>query len=166
MRAPAGTIDRSPRRKVLIRARMRANGPPTDICIRDVSRRGMLLQSHAPPERGTYVEIMQAGLPIVGQVIWSSERRFGISTRDAIDVAALVDDGKPFEEEKIVDTSRDERLLAAYRSRGHTYDSSRSSANKMQFGFIAGLCLCAAAGIAVGLHDGLSAVLRHISGRL
>lgn len=165
MQAPGG-IDRGPRRKVLIRARMRANGPPADICIRDVSRRGMLLQSHAPPPRGTYVEIAQAGLPIVGQVVWSKERRFGISTRDIIDVAALIDDGKPIEDDKIVETSRDDRLLAAYRDRGHTYDSSRSSGNTMQFAFIVALCACAAAGIAIGLHEGFSVALGNVTAHL
>lgn len=82
-------IAREPRRKVMIRAVMRAGGPRTDVCVRDISSRGMMLQAGAPPPRGTFVELDCAGHQIVGLVIWRRERRFGIQTRDRINVHAL-----------------------------------------------------------------------------
>ena len=82
-------IARESRRKVLIRASMRAGGPRTDICIRDISPRGLMAQAAAPPPRGTYVDLDCAGHQIIGLVIWRRERRFGIQTRERINVAAL-----------------------------------------------------------------------------
>ena len=81
---------REDRHKVLIRARMRAGGLPVDACIRDVSSRGMMIQSVAPPPRGTYVEVVTAGQTIVGRVVWDADMRFGISTRDTIRIEMIV----------------------------------------------------------------------------
>lgn len=83
-------IVREQRRKVLIRARMRAGGPPAEVCIRDISTKGLMLQANAPPPRGTYIEIVGAEQTIVGRVVWAKDRRFGMHTCDAIDVAAAL----------------------------------------------------------------------------
>jgi hypothetical protein len=61
-----------------------------EICIRDISSRGLMLEANAPPPRGTYVEIVGAEQTIVGCVIWRKDRRFGIRTRDRIDVSAAI----------------------------------------------------------------------------
>lgn len=82
-------VAREARRKVLIRARMRADGLPMDVCIRDVSTRGMLLQASAPPPRGTYVEIDCGTCQFVARVIWRKDRRFGLESRERINVHAL-----------------------------------------------------------------------------
>ena len=83
-------IAREARRKVLIRATMRAGGPRTDVCIRDISSRGMMLQMGAPPPRGTFVDLDCAGHQIVGLVIWRHDHRFGVQTRDKLNVHAIV----------------------------------------------------------------------------
>jgi len=83
-------IPRESRRKVLIRAKMRAGGPRVDVCIRDVSSRGLLIQGSAAPPRGTYVEFTCADQWIVGRVVWGKDRRFGVSTRERVDVGALL----------------------------------------------------------------------------
>jgi len=82
-------VARETRRKVLIRATMRAGGPRTDVCIRDISSRGMMVQTGAPPPRGTFVELDCAGHQIVGLVIWRKDHRFGVQTRDRINVHAV-----------------------------------------------------------------------------
>ncbi len=158
-------IHRTPRRKVLIRAQMRCGGPKIDVCIRDVSPRGMLLQSSAPPPRGTYVEIVQGALPVVGQVIWMKDRKFGISTRDVIDIRALEDETKPGTARKVevaqkVETFRP-TLNAAY-----SHDNSRHLANAMQFAMIVTVIVCAAGGIAFVLHEGLSTTVGSITNSL
>lgn len=61
-----------------------------EACIRDISSRGLMLQAAAPPPRGTYVELVGAEQTIVGCVIWSKDRRFGVRTRDRIDVSAAI----------------------------------------------------------------------------
>ncbi|MGF1550276.1 MAG: PilZ domain-containing protein [Sphingomonadaceae bacterium] len=75
---------REARHEVLVRARMRAGGPPADVCIRNLSSRGMLCIAAQPPSRGTYVEIVAPVTTLTGRVIWSNERRFGIVLREKI----------------------------------------------------------------------------------
>ena len=81
---------REHRHRVLIRAKMRAGGLPVDACIRDISSKGMMIQSKAPPPRGTYVEVITGTQRIVGRVVWGGSMRFGINTRDKIHVELVV----------------------------------------------------------------------------
>ena len=79
-----------PRHKVLIKVRYRAHGPELDGCILDVSSRGFLMTSALAPARGEYVEVFLSGQSIVGRVVWSSSRRFGLALRDRINVQTLI----------------------------------------------------------------------------
>jgi len=80
---------REQRHKVLIRARMRAGALPVEVCISDVSPHGVCAITAAAPARGTIVELTDIACPLVGQVVWSSQRRFGIAVRDKIEMGAL-----------------------------------------------------------------------------
>ena len=88
-------IAREPRRKVMIRAAMRAEGPPLDVCVRDISSRGLMIQTRTPPPRGTYIQIECAGHVIVGIVVWRRDHRFGVNTCERIDAAALARERAP-----------------------------------------------------------------------
>lgn len=81
---------REVRHSVLIRARMRAGGPPMDVCVRNVSSRGMLLLTHEVPALGTYVEILLPDDVVVGRVMWAGERRFGIRAREKIPLHKVI----------------------------------------------------------------------------
>jgi hypothetical protein len=81
---------REERHSVLIRARMRAGGPATDVCVRNVSGRGMLLLAHEVPAPGTYVEILLPDDVVVGRVMWAGDRRFGIRSRDKVPLHKLL----------------------------------------------------------------------------
>ena len=81
---------REPRRKVLIRARLRVIGTWADVCILNISARGMQLQAARPPQRGTYVEIRRGPHVIVGCVAWARQHRFGIKSQDVLFVDAIV----------------------------------------------------------------------------
>lgn len=157
-------MHRGPRRKVVVRARMRANGPVTDVCIRDISLRGMLLQASVPPPRGTYVEIMSTGLPVVGQVVWLKDRRFGVSTRDTIDVATVIND---FAVHDLYETPtarshvRDAYKLAGP-STAQRLTRSRDAGNAMQFGWIVLFCAGASGLIAWILHEQLSQAFQSV----
>ena len=61
-----------------------------DVCIRDVSSRGMMLQAKEPPERGTYVEITTPAQLLAGRVIWRNGRRFGVHIREKVAIHALM----------------------------------------------------------------------------
>ncbi|MBB4640660.1 PilZ domain-containing protein [Rhizorhapis suberifaciens] len=85
----SGIREREARRQVFLRAKMRADGRPTDICVRNISARGMLLQAANPPPRGTYIEVHLARHMIVARVVWTKERRFGVQTREAMNIDAI-----------------------------------------------------------------------------
>jgi len=96
--APAwqtGQKAREARRQVFLRARMRAGGASVDACIRNISSRGMLLQAAVPPACGTYVEICFPSHIVVARVVWTNERRFGVHTRETMDVSAIVGEAAP-----------------------------------------------------------------------
>src|ERR1700754_200748 len=82
---------REPRQKVVLPARMRAGAAQMDVCIRDISSRGMLVQAGTPPPRGTYVEILRPGYSVTGRVVWSKHHKFGIQSRDRISMAAVLE---------------------------------------------------------------------------
>ena len=74
---------------------MRAGGAKTDVCIRNVSSRGLMLQTAHPPAAGTYVEIFQPAHTIVARVVWCKDKRFGVRTSDVVDVNALINGTVP-----------------------------------------------------------------------
>ncbi len=83
-----------PRIKAMVRATMRDSVTERDVCVIDLSTRGILATTAHPPKIGEFVELRIGRNVLVGQVRWSSERRFGISLRDRVSVASLVDGGK------------------------------------------------------------------------
>jgi hypothetical protein len=82
---------REPRQKVVLPAKMRAGAAQVDVCIRDISSRGMLIQAGAPPPRGTYVEILRPGYSVTGRVVWSKHHKFGIQARESIRIASVLE---------------------------------------------------------------------------
>jgi hypothetical protein len=68
---------------------MRLDGVWRDVCIRNISSRGMLLQAGSPPRRGTYVEVHRGRHVLAARVAWSSDRNFGIQTQDRLDVKSI-----------------------------------------------------------------------------
>ena len=82
---------REPRQKVVLPARMRAGAGQVEVCIRDVSTRGMLIQAGTPPPRGTYVEIIRPGYSVTGRVVWAKQHKFGIQARGAIRIGAVIE---------------------------------------------------------------------------
>jgi len=74
---------REPRVNVLIRATI-LSPARQDVCIQNISSKGMMLIAASPPQRGDYIEIQLKGQALVGYVVWSSERRFGVKLRQRI----------------------------------------------------------------------------------
>jgi hypothetical protein len=90
-----GLKARELRQKVMIPARMRAGDAYVDVCIRNISSRGLMLQTAAPPPPGTYVEILRAAHVIVGRIVWTRDRRFGVHAGQRIDIASIVNHVSP-----------------------------------------------------------------------
>lgn len=75
-----------------IKARMRADADWTDIVIRNVSPRGMLLYTPGPPPPpGTYIEIRRAKQVMVGRAVWAGESLIGIRLQDRLQLDALLE---------------------------------------------------------------------------
>lgn len=76
----------------MIKARMRNGVSWDDVCILNLSRRGLGIQAAETPARGTYVEICHGTQVIVARVMWAKGHRAGLNSQDAIAVRALVRD--------------------------------------------------------------------------
>jgi hypothetical protein len=85
---------RGNRHKVLIRARLRGENGAREACILDLSARGLLVTASDAPPRGAFVELVaqaDQGLHVlVGQVEWSSGRRFGLTLYESLDLSVWV----------------------------------------------------------------------------
>ena len=77
-------IARDERRKLLVRGRMRCDRGWRDVCILNVSSRGLGLACDQPPPRGTYVEFRRGPFTLVAKVAWSKGHRFGVSTQGMV----------------------------------------------------------------------------------
>lgn len=83
---------REPRRKVFVKARIRIGGSWGDVCVRDISSRGLLLQGREAPPRGTYLEVRRGRHVVIARVVWTGEQRFGVQAQDKISVESFVAD--------------------------------------------------------------------------
>lgn len=136
---------REPRRKVLIKARMRVGAGWNDVCILDISTRGLAMQAAAPPPRGTYLEIRRGGHRITARVMWARHHRFGVQTQDQLAIDDLVDHPErcPPEaggcaEDAIADRRR------APRSTAVRHEASRMLSRTMEFAAIGAFAVGAA----------------------
>lgn len=159
---------RESRRKVLVPARMRSGEAWSDVCIRNISSFGMMLESAEPPARGTYIEIRRGAQVIVARAMWRQAGRFGVRTQDRIDINALIaantpdaaraQFAQPVERRSAERPSAEQAALRA--------DRSRQISATIQFGVIGILALAAALFAASTVRDLLSRPLAAISGHL
>jgi hypothetical protein len=76
----------------MVKARMRNGASWHDVCILNVSTRGLGIQAADPPLRGSYLEIRRGRHVIVARVVWAKGHRAGLRARDSIFIDALVDE--------------------------------------------------------------------------
>ena len=81
---------REPRCAVCIPARMFADATWIDVTIRNVSSRGMLLETSAPLKRGTYLEVRRGSAVIIARAVWTSGQALGAQTQDIILLDRLI----------------------------------------------------------------------------
>jgi len=81
---------RHQRRKVLIPARLKQDSGWSDVCIRDISPKGLLVQAGSPPPRGAYVELRRGAHIIVAKVAWAKNQHFGLTSQDILPVDVLI----------------------------------------------------------------------------
>jgi PilZ domain len=154
-------VTREPRRKVMIRATMCAGGPWTDVCIRDISSRGIMAQTGAPPPRGTFIDLDWPGHQIVGLVVWRRERRFGIQIRERINVAGRSGRAAP---ETLAPQRRAPASPRAASRSGAV--ASRTLAGRMEFAVVAIFAAALVAGLGFSAFQALSRPLDTVSSLL
>ena len=125
---------------------MRAVASWGDVCILNISSRGMQLQAARPPERGSFVEIRRGPHVIIGCVAWTKQHRFGIRSQDVLFVDAITAEPGDVEAQRRQPayTAIDQRV----RPRAPNNDSSRLFGRALEFA-----CLgCVAAVGAMALY--------------
>lgn len=78
------------RTKVMVRAKLRSGHSESDACVLDISTRGLAASSAVAPQRGEFVELAIGDNILIGQVRWSSGRRFGVAFRDRVSVIGVL----------------------------------------------------------------------------
>jgi hypothetical protein len=160
---------REHREKVVLPAKMRAGAGQVDICIRNISSRGMLLQAAAPPVRGTYVEIIRPACTVAAKVVWTKDRRFGVQLGERVSLDLVLDrrhgvrqpgaDGPP-----LAQVSRGKRFSSA--ALAHRAELSRQFSAAVQRGFLGLGAVAAAVGVAGLLHSSLTAAVAQVTANL
>ena len=127
---------REERQKVLIKVRMRNGVSWNDVCILNLSVRGLGIQAAQPPARGTIVEICRGSQVIVARVVWSKGHRAGLRSQDAIFIRAIVNEpphGQP--RSPFITEGPGERRTAPRRAKQRD-DRSRSMGRAFEFVFL------------------------------
>ncbi len=130
-----------------------------DVCIRDITSNGMMLQTHEPPPRGTYVEIIGASQTIIGRVIWAKDRRFGVRTNDPINVSAAILGTQPPPLHRSRAPGARPQCSAIARTDN---ESNRMLAKAMEFAVIGAFGAILVIMIASAVHETLRRPVEHI----
>ena len=167
----AGQKAREPRRPVFVRARMRASGAFSDVCIRNISSRGMLLQAAVPPACGSYVEIFCPRHTIVARVVWTQDRRFGVHTSETMDLSAVLGESAPAVSPSATRTSRIAARVAKPEGPSaadlkERLERSRRFSAAFEFGSLIACSGGLAVFAAVSLYEYLSATFQNVTTHL
>ena len=155
---------REARREVHIPSRMRSREEWIDVCIRNISSRGLLVECSSPPSRGSYVDIRRGSQVIIGRVVWSKAGRFGVRTQDRLDIDAIINEPR-LAQRPIRPTASERRNRS--RAGADADITSRLERNRwrssiMQFVLIVVGVIAASALIATAVHDVLASPLAAI----
>ncbi|QIL03102.1 hypothetical protein G7078_10145 [Sphingomonas sinipercae] len=158
---------REERRRVLVRARMRVGGAWHDACIVNVASRGLGLQAARPPQRGDYVEICRGVHVVIGQVVWRSDRRFGVRTQGTIPIYSLINEP---DRSALPAESAPAHVLPRERRRASrssfAAESSGHRGRAMQFATIALGAACVALSLGAVARDALARPLAAVNSAL
>lgn len=160
---------REPRRKVLIRARMRDGAKWGDVCLLNMSSRGALGQAAVPPRQGSYIEVRRGAHLIVARVVWSEKHRFGVCTQDPIGVDAIIADacGTACEESPRPPSRPEERrTVPRAPPTGERHERSRFVGRSMEFCFLVGSAVMLAGTAFTLVQQGIAAPMQRVSATL
>ena len=149
----------------MITARMRHGNAWSDASILNLSSRGLLLRSSAPPARGTYVEVRRGAHVIVGRVVWTGLDRFGVRAQDRLAVDSLVANETPRQgpANDPGGTPAERRARPRPERLEWRHARSREAGRMLQFACIAGFGLVLAACAYEAVSDTLDRPMAEVS---
>ena len=119
----------------MIKARMRVGAAWNDVCILDISPRGLAMQAAAPPPRGTYLEVRRGDHEILARVVWVNRHRFGVRTQDVLAIEQIVSRPDLSAPTPCADEPIAERR-GSQRSAAERHEASRLLSRAMEFAFL------------------------------
>lgn len=124
---------------------MRTGSTWSDVCIVDLSSRGVGLQVAQPPPRGSYVELRKGQHVIIAKVAWSQDRRCGALTQDPLHIESLLGAVERSGETPVAEQWPERERRQARRCQTAAADRSRMAGRTMEFtGLVAALFAVAA----------------------
>jgi len=128
---------REPRKKVMIKARMRVGAAWRDACILDLSSRGLMIQASDPPPGGSYLELRRGRHVIVARVMWTRDRRAGLRSQDPLPTEAIIAEPDHSAGPPIVPGGERRATPAARVQRATGHEHSRWRSRALEFASIA-----------------------------
>ena len=116
---------------------MRTGAVWHEVCIVNLSSRGLGIQAADPPLRGTYVEICRGRHVIVARVMWTKGHRAGLQSQDLIFVQGLIHEAITAKPEPRYDGARPVERRHRARTAAQRHEDSRIAARAAEFAFIA-----------------------------
>ncbi len=136
-----------------------------DVCILNLSSRGMMARSAMVPLPGSYVELRRGPHVIVARVVWAKDERFGVLAQDRIQVDALASssgEGKP-----LADLPADRRKSRRSNKRlDDRHGASRLLSRAMEYAFFLIVGVSAAVGGFVTVEEAFANPLVLVSDAL
>ena len=127
---------REPRRKVMLKARMRIGAAWRDACILDLSSRGLMIQSNEPPRGGSYIEIRRGRHVIVARVMWTQDSRCGLLTQDPLPTDAIIAE-PDHSDGRTIAPNIERRRVRAEPPRAFVHEQSRWRSRAFEFVLVA-----------------------------
>ena len=141
----------------MIKARMRVSATWNDVCILNISPRGLSMQAAAPPPRGTYLEIRRGAHDITARVVWVNHHRFGVCCQDLLAIDDIIENPEHAPAASAGAALPDRRQ--APRSAAVRHEESRLLSRAMEFAVVG----IFAASAALATFGTLTEVLRPLS---
>ena len=114
---------REARLAVMLPARLRIAGAWSDVRIRNISSRGMLLEVADPPLPGCYVEVSRGRDRYTASVAWTEGTLCGVQVQERIEIAALT--GAPSPRPKATMKRSKSAAISTGRGKGRAFPMAR-----------------------------------------
>jgi hypothetical protein len=128
-RSKHGYRSRELRRRVVLPARLRSGAQWSDVCILNISSRGLMIHSARVSAKGSMVELRRGEHVIVARVMWREGARAGLHSDERLPIEKLATLGQP---QPLRVASEDGKFVER-RKRPRPQDDARLRGRAMEF---------------------------------